>query len=152
MVTAELDAAAQTQPPGGPPNPPPAPPVKPEAPVPPVSALPPVAANRRWTAVVVAELEVGTAALVSARTTRSPTFNPLTWTVWDPIAPTVTCLLVTTPPASTETVDRAPAVAPSRAETGTTIAFLTVFNTMPTEADDPEARDALVMATLTTTG
>jgi hypothetical protein len=95
---------------------------------------------------------VGTAALVSATTTRSPTLRPVTWTVWEPIAPVVTCLRLTTPPARTDTTDLPPVVAPANAETGTTVAFLTVVSTMPTDADDPVASEALVVGTLTTTG
>lgn len=117
-----------------------------------VRPLPPAAANRRWIAAVVVELEVGTSALVSAMTTRSPTSIPVTCTVWEPIAPMVTCLRVTTPPASTEIADLPPVVAPSSAETGTTTAFFTVFRTIPTEADEPVARDAVVVGTLITTG
>jgi hypothetical protein len=98
------------------------------------------------------ELEVGTSALVFASTTRSPTVKPVTCTVWDPIAPIITCLRETVPPASTDTTERPPVVAPLRAETGTTTAFFTVFSTMPTEADEPEGSDAVVDATLITTG
>ncbi len=64
----------------------------------------------------------------------------------------VTCLRVTTPPASTEIADLPPVVAPSRAETGTTVAFVTIGSTMATDADEPEASDAVVVGTLITTG